>query len=347
MKYTCNFILILIIFSYCFLLASSQITITFSEKDQYKELEDLNQFTFKAKYDLNSGYKYLYMYPRNKELYSNKAIIKVYFKQNSSQDSSQNSNINYLDSDYSTIDFNSGLFIKIQDLKYDSATIFIISYEECHLLFYYKYTNNINFPSPYQYTNFQFNQFNLLANEYQNITYKIEGDYNDYLLILSKTSLRNIEVVVTYMKKDATEEKLANLYPNGCSIFLNREVLTSDFINVYIKNKDTKNDEIILLGYMHHIDNEIFPNPITNGFQLYLEGNENKLEYLLNSGNKNIEQYYTYQTYGKNILIFFSNPSTSSSKSHLIEDYNSIFHYNLNYDSHMKFEFGEPNRNAL
>ena len=346
MKY--NFNNILIIISSFFLLASTQDTITFTKDEQFKELENSKQFVFTAKYDLNSQYKYLYMYPKNKEsgLNLNKAIIKIYFKQNSPQDSNQNSNINYLNSDYSTIDFNSGLFIQIKDLKYGSATIFIISYEECHLLFQYKYTNNLQFPSPFKYSNFQFNQF-ILGKEAQNITYIAEGLYNDYLLILSKTSLRNIEVIITYKKKDVTEEKLAYLYPNGCSVFLNRDVLTENFIYVYINNKDKNNNEIILLGYMHHINNEIFPNPITNGYQVYLEGNYNRLEYLLNSGNKNIEQYYTYQAYSKNILIYFYDPSASKSKTHYIEEYNSVLHYNLNYDSQIRFEFGYPIRNAF
>ena len=348
MKYICNQILVsLIIISFIFL-TSAQEPIKFTENDKFIELKESNQFIITANYDLQSNYKYLYIYPKNKEneMNVNKAIIKIYFKQNSSQDSSQNSNINYLNADYSSIDFNTGLFIPIKNLKYNSATIFIIAYETCNLIIGYKYTKYIYFPSLFKYSNFQFNQFTLGKDEEEEITYICEGEYNDYLLILSKTSLRNFEVTIIINRKDCTEGKLAYLYPNGCSIFLNRNDLEDNFIHVTIKNKD-KNKNEILLGYMHHIENEIFPNPITNGFQAYLEGNENSLRPLLNPANKNIDQYFTYQTYSKNIYFDFFNPTTSKSIIHYVKEYNSMFHYNINYDSNVKFEFGEPTRNAL
>jgi len=347
MKYICNQILVSIIIISFFFLTSAQNPIIFSKDDKFKELKESNQFTITANYDLQSEYKYLYIYPKNdeNELNSNKAIIKIYFRQNSSQDSNQNSNINYLNADYSTIDFNTGLFIPIKELKYNSATIFIIAYETCNLIIGYKYTKYIYFPSPFKYSNFQFNQFTLGKDEEEEITYICEGEYNDYLLILSKTSLRNFEVIIIIDRKDVTEQKLAYLYPNGCSVFLNRNDLDDNFIHITIKNKDKYKNEI-LLGFMHHRENEIFPNPLTNGFQAYLEGNENSLQPLENT-NKNIDQYFTYQTYSKNIYFDFFNPATGKSIIHYVKEYNSMFHYNINYDSQVKFEFGEPIRNAL
>ena len=351
MKYSFNKILFLfLIFSTSsYLVTSSDFSITFTKDNQYKELKDSNQFIITANYDLQTDYKYLYIYPKNneKELNLNKAIIKIYFKQNSSQDSNQNSNVNYLNSDYSTIDFNSGLFIAIKNLKYKSATIFIIAYEKCDLIINYKYTNSISFPSPFKYSNFQFNQFILEKEMKEEITYIAEGQYNDYLLILSKTSLRNIEVIINDNDGDITEKTLEYLYPNGCSVFLNREILDDNYIYVTIKNKNKNNNEIILLGYMHHKKDEIFPNPLTNGFQVYLEGNKNRLASLLNSGNKNIDQYFTYQSYSKNILIEFFFPSTSDSITHYLEDYNSMIHYNINLECHMRFEYGKPTRNSI
>jgi hypothetical protein len=198
-------------------------------------------------------------------LNSNKALIKIYFKQNSNQDSNDNSNINYLNSDYSSIDFNSGLFIPIKELKYDLATIFIISYEECNLLINYRYTKYFEFPSYSKYSNFQFNQIILEKGKKEVIEFLKTQPSNDYLLILSRTSLRNIEVKVTVTEEDVTEEKLAYLYPNGCSIFLNKDALSDNYIYVTINNKNIYKNEILLLGYMIHKNNEVFPNPITNG----------------------------------------------------------------------------------
>ena len=89
----------------------------------------------------------------------NKAIIKIFFKQVPSKESAKDLKLNYLNSDFSSIDFNSGLFINLLDLKYDTAVIFIISYEICNLMVQYKYADKINFPTYFQYSNFQLNQF--------------------------------------------------------------------------------------------------------------------------------------------------------------------------------------------
>ena len=182
----------------------------------------------------------------------------------------------------------------------------------------------------------------------QTITFiKTERD-NDYLLIISKTSLRNFEVKVRVSTQDVTEENLAYLYPNGCSIFLDSTKLSDNFIIVTINNKDMSHNQILLLGYMHHKKNEIFPTPLTNGYQLYLEGNRNKLEGLLNSGNQNFEQYFTYQIFSKNINIEFYNSEKKEIVKSLTEiEYNSMFHYNINFAGHINFFFGPPDRNAL
>ena len=111
-----------------------------------------------------------------------------------------------------------------------------------------------------------------------------------------------MEIVVTQKNIDVTEEKLAYLYPNGCSVFIDRSSLKDNYMKIKIKNKDKFKNEI-LLGYMHHIENEIFPNPMINGFQLYVEGNINKLLSLLNLGNKAFEQYFTYQASSKTIIV--------------------------------------------
>ena len=343
MKSICNICFIFVIMTSLFLLTSAQSskTITFSKDEQTEKLENSKQFYITANYDLQSQYKYLYLYPKNQN--QNKAIVKLYFKQNSNI----NSNINYLNSDYSTIDFNSGIFIKIKELTYKTATIFILSYETCNLSLQYKYSNEITFPAYSQYNNFQFNQFILEKGENLPITFlKTEKD-NDYLLILSKTSLRDIEVKVN-VEEDVTEEKLAYLYPNGCSIFLDRNALSDNYIYVSIKNTDQSKSQILLLGYMHHKNNEIFPIPLTNGLQLYLEGNKNIMNGLLNSGNQNFEQYFTYQTFSKNLNIAFFNTKTSIDVKVLSDiEYNSMFHYNIDFNGEIDFDFGPPIRNSL
>ena len=350
MKYTKHIFLFLIVSCSLYSLIYSQKTITFSKDPKEIELNNIKEFTIKANYSLETTYKYLYIYPKNpdKSSKSNKVNIRIYFKQIS--DINKNISVNYLNSDYSTIDFNSGLFIKIKELKEKYAIIFIMSYETCNLTIKYKYINNVNFPSYFQYTNYQSNQFLLHKDESVSFKYTIEHSNDDYLLILSKTSLRNIEVEIKYENKIVTENRLSYLYPNGYSVFLNRNSLNDLDIYFNIKNNNNK-DEIILLGYMHHIINELFPNPLTNGFQIYLEGNKTLLNNLPNEGNMKCDQYFTYQTYSKELLIEFVDTSTGSTiikQTHSITEYSSMFHYNINFQGHINFDFGlTPQRNAF
>ena len=352
MKSSSNIIFNLIIFSLLFLI-TLQISVTFKKDVQKIEIKNTKKYSFTANYELGKDYKYLYINPKNKEesLYKNKAIIRTYFKQISSVNSNEETEINYLNSDYSTLDFNSGLFIEIKDLKEKSATVLILSYETINLLVIeYQYTNNIFFPKYSDNSNYQFNQFILKNGEHHNITSIYQHEDNDYLLIFSKTSLRNLDIKVTHEKKDVTKEKLEYLYPNGCSIFLDKSEINDVYVYVYINNKNNF-DELISLGYMHHRNNPQFPNNITNGFQLYLEGNNNRLVKLFNEGNKKFEQYFTYQSYSKELIIEFADTSSGSTyiKQTLItEDYNSMFHYNINFQGEMSFDFEKtPKRSGL
>ena len=49
--------------------------------------------------------------------------------------------------------------------------------------------NNMVFPAYHQYSNYQLNQCILKKGESQSIKFTIDHDDNDYLLLLSKTSL--------------------------------------------------------------------------------------------------------------------------------------------------------------
>ena len=341
MKSNFNISYILLIITSLFLLTSNQ-SITFTNELKTEKLEKNKEFYIIANYDLPCKFRYLYIYTDNQN--NNKAIVKIYFKQNTEK----NSKIDYLNSDYSTIDFNSGLFIPTEDLKYNSALIYIISYETCNLVLQYKYSDDIVFPSYSKYSNFQFNQFILGKGEEKEITFIKTEIESDYILILSKTSLRNIEVKAVASHQDITEQTLSYLYPNGCSLFLNLDTLPDNYIHITIKNTDNLNNQILLLGYMHHKENEIFPISITNGLQLYIEANNDYLEGLSNPGNNNFEQYFTYQTYNKLTKINFYDLSSKTSKEIFTTfEYNSMFHYNIKFNGLINFEFGSPTRNAL
>ena len=340
--------IILIITSFL-LFFSNQAEIEFTDEPQNLYLDDNKQFTYIANYNHNSGKKYLYIYPKNyiDDMNLNKAIIKIFFKQIPNKESAEGLKLDYLNSDYSSIDFNSGLFIKLSDLKYDYAVIFILSDETCKLMVQFKYSNEINFPSYFKYSNFQLNQFILGKGETQTINYEYQQAKNDYLLILSKTSLRNIEVKVTYKGEDDTKDKLNYLYPNGCSVFLDKSTMKDYTISFTIKNKNDRK-EILLLGYAHHIDNQIFPNPIVNGFQIYLEGNNNEMDNLFLSGKSGLMQYLTYQIYNKFLYIDFLTTGNTKKTTIEISDYNSMFPFTMDYDGRFRFQFGAtPKRTAF
>ena len=343
-----SYIVLFLIFDLLFI--TKEQTLDFTEDVKYQDLTDKKEFKFLAKYKRDSGFNYLYIFPRNfeGEIRSNKAIIKIYFKQIPNQDSFQNLNLTYLNSDYSSIDFNSGLFINLADLNSDIAIVFVNSYEKCNLRLQYKYSKEISFPSSFTYSNFQLNQFVLGKTE--TIKHHIQGAYNDYLLILSKTSLRNIDVIVKYKNNDVTKEKLAYLYPNGCSVLLDREVLDDENRDIYItiNNKNKEKKEVLLLGYVHHKENEIFPNEVVNGFQIYLEGNKRELKDLYISGNSDSKQYFTYQIYSKKLDIDFLTTGNAEKGTYSISEYNSMFPYKVDYAGKMRFQFfPTPKRNAL
>lgn len=351
MSYIIPIFLILLFIS--LFIFTSGVTITefnFGENEKTLILEGEKEFSYIATYDLKSKYTYLYIYPTNfpDKMYYNKAIYKIYFKQIQNKDSNPYTTLNYVNSDYSSIDFNSGLFIRISDLKYNTAFIFVQSYEICNFRIKYKYTDNIIFPAYSKYSNFQLNQFILPKGETQAIKYSRQHDYNDYLIILSKTSLRNIEVSVIYKETDVTDKLLAYLYPNGCSIFADRETIELDDIYLHLTIKNNNNrDETLLLGYMHHFKDQYFPNEIVNGFQAYIEGNKNYLDNLLISGNSQFKKYFIYQIYEKKLKFQFYS-DTSDKGSYSLSEYNSAFPYIIDFTGRMDFIFEvSPKRSGL
>ena len=347
MKYYLNIILIIISFV---VLTLEQSEIQFKDTIQSLELNNnKKEFVFIASYNRKSGKKYLYIYPKNygDKMYLNKAIIKIFFKEIPNKDSAKDLSLNYLNSNYSSIDFNSGLFIKLEDLNYDTAVIYILSYEICNLILQYTYTDEIDFPSYFKYSNFQLNQFILGKGETQKIKYRIKQENNFYLLILTKTSLRNIEVSGTYNNQDITKGNLTYLYPNGCSVFIDKNFLDDSYIYLNIKNKNNQK-EIVQLGYSHHNEDELFPNELVNGFQLYLEGNQNELDNLLIYGKANLNQYFTYQIFNKKFEIDFLTKDSVRKGTQKCIEYNSMFPWKIDYEGRIRFGFGaSPKRSGL
>ena len=184
-----SYLIIILIINSLYLLSKEEETIEFTGSLQSKDLLTEKEFKFIANYKRSSDYKYLYLFPKNLEnkINSNKAILKIYFKQITDENNIQDLNLDYLNSDFSSIDFNSGLYIKLSKLNSDKAIVFIRSYQSPYLRLYYQYTKEINFPSYYKYSNFQLNQFILEKGATEKITYTVKQEYNDYLLILSKT----------------------------------------------------------------------------------------------------------------------------------------------------------------
>ena len=350
MEYAKNMMILILLFYSLFL---SVVNFDYNELDEItfsdnaeRKIKGTGIFRLVANYKREDKEKYLYIYPKNydRDLYINNAIFKIYFK----EISAENIDVNYLDSDYSTLDFNSGLLIKIGTLKYDKSNIFIITYGNAEIKFQFRYIDDVSFPSKFYKTNLQLNQFTLEKGTSKTISYEIQSDYNEYLMVLSKTSLRNIEVSVKYKDEDHTKKLMANLYPNGYSIFVDtkeKKVYDINIKNYYItiKNKNIR-DEIIVLGYMDHEPDEFFTDKLINGYQIYLESNNNKLYYLYNS-DKQVDQYFTYQIFCKQGEMFISG---STNDEHFFTEYNSMSHYNIESKGKILFDFTEsPKRNAL
>ena len=289
---------------------------------------------------------YLYIYPTYIKKVINQCVFKFYFKEYSISDLSKVAN--YLKSDYSTIELNSELFINPKELNYTKASIFVITYGICSFRLNFDYSQSIKFPEYNEDNNFQLSQFTLKKNEDISIQYDYTNLYDDTIMILTKTSLRKIDVNLIYKNKDVTIENVAETYPNGYSMFINRQIFTENDIKIVITNKNDKN-ETIILGYNHYNKDQIFPFPIKNGFQLYLYGNSLDLYYLENSGEDNpYDQYFFYQASSKKIKLQFLHKDKSNNLAHIINEYSNMAHLKVDSKGFLSFDFTEtPKRTGL
>ena len=322
-------------------------SIVFATSEKEKEISISSTTRYKASFNKQgNSEKYLYIYPKN---YEDEIITEAAFKIYFNEYKEEEENINYMDSNYSTLDTNSGLFIKIGDLNYEEANIFIVTYEKCEFILVYTITNEITFPEFDRYSNFQLNQF-ILPNKKEGITIKFKKKYkvNQKLLVLSKTSLRNFEITVKYGTDYYTNSNGAYLYPNGFSFNCEDATFENNKdLEVKIINKNNK-DEIIILGFIHYIKDHIFPNSIFNGMQLYVERDNDALqyEYLKNSVTSRNYQYLCYQTYSKNLKLTFLDKEEYLIKTFSISKYNSMFMANLDGNDQIRFDFKEATSRA-
>ena len=165
--------------------------ITFEKKDIYIDGSD-SAYQITVNFEPKDNYLYIYPTYYDEDLI-NKGAFKIYFKEYSSSD--KNTVANYLKSDYSTIELNSELFIKIEDLQYKKASIFFITYGKCIFKANFLYANSVNFPMYNILSNFQLSQFILKKKKDVTILYPIRNKYDDTLTILS------IRVLKTFLSK--------------------------------------------------------------------------------------------------------------------------------------------------
>ena len=123
--------------------------INFTEKEQRMLIKEHSSYRIPATFTKENPENYLYIHTQNYEDKKDRmnTTFRFYFKKYEESEET----INYLKSDYSTIDYNSGLFIKIGDLNYEKANIFIIGYETFCFVFIYQIVNKISFPPFYEY----------------------------------------------------------------------------------------------------------------------------------------------------------------------------------------------------
>lgn len=306
--------------------------INFEEKENRIKIEGYSSYVIPATFNREKSEKYLYIHYQN---YVNendriKTAFRIFFKKFEESETT----VNYLKSDYTTIDYNSGLFIKIGDLNYEKANIFIIGYETIKFIFIYQIVDKISFPPYYEYSNFQFNQFILPKSKDVIINFESSSSSDEYLMIFSKTSLRKIDIKVTYDNKDndITDKNGDYIFPNGYSLYYDKKVL--DKINAVLSFKITNEnnkDEIIALGYIQLISGIVFPNPIYNGFQIYIESNSVNYKALSNSASSGNYQYFSYQSYSKNTpitFVYLKGDDYVDDESYIFEDYNSMINFN-------------------
>ena len=295
-----------------------EITFKSTSPPPYLELNKEDTYMIKASFAKTK--KYLYIGPEFED--DNSGVFRIYFKKYEESDSAPN----LLTSEYYTIEVSSGLYIESEKLNYNTATIFIVCYGKVHLYMIFQLTDEISAPK-----STRISQFYLPKSSSMNFIYNIKGEGNVVLSIISKFSLRNINIKATINNKDnedITFKEGGYLYPNGYSLYLDDDIYTSGIVTFKLENKNKARNEIIILGLTQFSENSIFPNQIVNGFQLYLDRVYTNLWYLKNSLASPF--YYTYQLYGKNVEFSYVDSSENQKGKNSIVEYSSMIYNNVN-----------------
>ena len=172
----------------------------------YIQINTANTYIVKATFDTK---KFLYIYPEFDP--DNKGVFKIFFKKYSQNDEVAN----ILDSEFYTLEVNSGLLINANELNYKEANIFIVGFGSINVYIMFEIVNGITFPQTTL-----INQFLLPKKTKVQIDYYINDNNENAISIVSKYSLRNINIKITkHDKSDITSEKGGYVYPNGFSFW--------------------------------------------------------------------------------------------------------------------------------
>ena len=190
------------------------------------------------------------------------------------------------------------------------------------------------------------NQFLLPKSESVELIFELTKENKAFTLI-SKNSLRNLDLSVILKEEDITFKDGGYLYPNGYSYFFDTNTYdTTESCKIKIgNNKINSRDEVIILGYtLYDKPDDFFHNPVINGYQLYLEKVQNVMGYLNILLNKVF--YYTYQLYTKNVDFYYYDANKISKGIHNIKEYSSMV-CNQEEAEKMSFYLGKYTGNNL
>ena len=294
------------------------------------EIKKAETYLIKASFQDNT-YKYLYIYPYINT--NNKGTYKIFFKKYEENDNEAN----ILNAEYYSLDINSALVIEAKKLDYTTANIFIVAYNSIDIDMRFGLIDR--FPRPSLYF---LNQFFLPKGQTFEFEYTKVTDQIDAIIILTKYSLRNIGIKVLNGDEKLTDDITfisgGYLYPNGYSVIIDLDAFSGLTNSFTIENKKAgARDEIISIVFVEFKGTNMFPFPIINGLQFYLEKVYESLGYVQNSLSNPF--YFTYQVYGKEFEFFYANSESVKRGNCIVEDYNSMVPVKID-TAKMAFKFG-------
>ena len=292
---------------------------------QYVDINKKDTYIVDSYFTKKEGI-YLYLYPIIPA--NNEGIVKIYFKGYSKDDKEAN----ILDCEYYTLEVNSGLIIDSNKLNYQRANVFIVCYGNNNINIKIWFTA-IDALHIYNYlSETRINQFLLPKTQTVQLDYYFDKVKPSAISFISKYSLRNFKIKVIKGEKEIPNSKISYAYPNGYSFFFDNSTSEGGTYIIEIENTNKINarDEIIIFGQTKYDRDNIFPNPIINGFQLYIERISSSLSYLKNL--LSIPFYYNYQIYAKKVEFRYLDSKGKDIGKNINEEYNSMVCNSLSAD---------------